>query len=148
MTTRRAWWRWTIAGAVILVAALGIAVALAVSGGAASADRGRGVAFAAATCGGASLAGWAFGRWSVALAAGAATNRRPLAVAVGLCGIVARLAPLLAALAWLQSGLSKQRPETSSLLLGFYLPLLATDILLTIMGDRNNRDVRTSHEAN
>jgi len=57
-----------------------------------------------------------------------------VAVATSLAGTTLRIMPPLAALAWLSSRTGGQPdPAAAPLLLGFYLALLAADILLHIM---------------
>ena len=112
------------------VAAL-LATAAVVGGGALAFGGGRpewpqAVAYAATICLPGAVIGWIVARLP---GLGPAT-----AVAASLAATVLRIIPALAALAWLSTGRSEPvRTETASLLVVFYLALLATDILLHIM---------------
>jgi hypothetical protein len=117
--------RTTLVGAVVLLGILLAAVLVALAVGDGTPSFHRAVAFTAAVCGGAALAGWIVSRWPC---------RSPAtAVAAGLAAILVRLAAPLAALAWLQSGGETLRAAGADrLLVSFYLALLATDIVLNI----------------
>ena len=118
--------RAAVIGTIVLLAVLAAAVviALAVSDGTPSSR--RAVAFTAAVCGGGAVAGWLISRWPC---------RNPATtVAVGLTAVVFRLATPLVALAWLQTGgQALQSHGADRFLVGFYLALLATDIILNIL---------------
>ncbi len=118
----------TAAGVAVLlgVLAAGVAVAVAVLG--ADAAQLRAIAFAAGMAGLAAVAGWCMGRWGRGRAAG-------LAVAGGLAATLVRLLPVLVALGWIlthREGVGAGRADM--LLVVFYLVLLATDVLLNMMG--------------
>jgi hypothetical protein len=83
------------------------------------------------------------------LAANPSTGRHGLAVAAGLGGIALRLAPPLVMLAWLRGGGGAIAPAgIDRILLGLYLLLLATDIVLTIMGRPGSVAGRGGSRAN
>jgi hypothetical protein len=117
--------RTTRRGAVVLLGVLTAVVTVALAAGDGSPSFHRAVAFTAAVCGGAALAGWFVSRWPC---------RSPAtAVAASLAAVLVRLAAPLAALAWLQSGGEALRAAGADrLLVSFYLALLATDIVLNI----------------
>jgi hypothetical protein len=117
--------RTTRVGAGVLLGALLAVVLVALAAGDGSPSFHRAVAFTAAVCGGAALAGWIVSRWPC---------RSPAtAVAAGLAAILVRVTAPLAALAWLQSGGETLRAAGADrLLVSFYLALLATDIVLNI----------------
>ncbi len=126
----------TLAGAAALVAVLGatLAVALAASGGD-DATRRQAIYLAAAVAGGGALSGWFVSCWTRGRAAGVAT-------AGGLSATLLRLGPMLAALAWISSQEGGLRSAgAAEFLVAFYLPLLATDIVLTLLvGPRGRRN--------
>ena len=108
----------------VLAGAAGGAVALLGTGPAQL----RAVAMAAVVAGVAALAGWFVARWGRGKSAG-------LAVAGGLGATLVRLFPVLIALGWLVSreeGMGPGRPDL--LLVIFYLLMLATDVLLNMIG--------------
>jgi hypothetical protein len=117
--------RTTRIGAVVLLGVLTAMVLVALAAGDGSPSFHRAVAFTAAVCGGAALAGWIVSRWPC---------RSPAtAVAAGLAAILVRVTAPLAALAWLQSGGETLRAAGADrLLVSFYLALLATDVVLNI----------------
>ncbi len=120
---------WTSIGAVTLVAVAAIAAAVALSAGELRPGRGAAIGLAAGVCLFGSLSGWIAGRW--------APRNAALAVAAGLAAVCLRVFPPLAALAWIQAAGEKWRESgAAGWLLIFYLALLATDILLHIMGAR------------
>jgi hypothetical protein len=83
------------------------------------------VAVAAVASGTAAFGGWCASRWG--------RGRAPAqAVSAGLATTVARLAPTLAALAWVTNRPDLRRSGAGGLLVIFYLALLATDLLLHI----------------
>jgi hypothetical protein len=124
---------WTLAGAVILLAVLAVAVAGALATGDATPGRRRAVCFAAGICLVTSLGAWLVGR---------ATPADPArAVGLGMAAVGLRIFPLLVALGWLQvAGGSLRADGAGEWLLVFYLALLATDILLHMMGIRGRRN--------
>lgn len=121
---------WTLAGAATLVAVLAVATGVALAAEDWHPDRLRAIGFAAATCLVGGLGGWLAGR------SGGPEPAR--AVAAGLAAVAVRIFPPLAALAWLQSaaGARLREQHAGGWLLVFYLALLATDILLHIIGSR------------
>jgi hypothetical protein len=116
----------TVFGLIVLPAVLATAVVIALAAGDGTPSSRRAVAFAAAVCGGGAVAGWLISRWPC---------RTPATkVAAGLGAMVFRLAAPLVALAWLQTGgRALHASGADHLLVGFYLALLATDILLNIL---------------
>lgn len=118
-------WRSTLEGGVVLLALLVATTVAALALGDGTQPYRRAVAFAATACGGGSLAGWMVSRWPY---------RNPaLTVAGGLAGVVLRIAPPLAALAWMQgAGVGLRDAGGERLLLGMYASLLAADILLNV----------------
>lgn len=88
------------------------------------------VGFAAAVCLPGSLLAWAVARMPSADPA--------RAVAASLAAILLRLVPPLVGLAWLSTGpRTTSTAERGGLLVVFYLALLATDIVLHMMGIRS-----------
>ena len=85
----------------------------------------RAVMVAAVASGTGAFGGWCASRWG--------RGRVPAqAVAAGLAATFARLAPTLAALAWVTSRPDLRRSGAGGLLVIFYLALLATDLLLHV----------------
>jgi len=96
---------------------------------------GEAIAFAAAICLAGGVGGWVVARWP--------TRNPALGVSKGLAAVTLRIFLPLAALGWLQAGGGGLREAgADQFLLIFYLALLATDILLHIMGDRELRGIR------
>lgn len=127
MTQRTAIMGTTAAGSVVLLAVLGIAVATALGWADGDPRRTQATMLAAATSGCGALSGWLLARW--------ARGQQPAtAVATGLGATLLRLAPPLAALAWLSTpGNPLREVGAAGLLLVFYLALLAADVALNIM---------------
>ena len=124
--------RWTVVGAAVLTAVLAGAAGLSLVSGDARPLRTEAVAFAAAVCFCGAIGGWLVARWPTAKPASG--------VAKGLGAVALRIFLPLAALGWLQSGGRElQEAGADRLLLIFYLALLATDILLHIIGGRRSR---------
>jgi hypothetical protein len=129
MTTARGHRRWTLTGAAILVAVLAACVALGLASGDGRPGRTLAIGFAASVSLVGSLGGWLAGRASPADPA--------RGVALGLAAVGLRIFPALAGLAWLRSAGARLREAgAAEWLLVFYLALLATDILLHIIGSR------------
>lgn len=118
--------RTMVLGSGILLVVLGVAVLLTLATGDGTPSFRRAVAFAAVVCGSGAIAGWLVSHWPC---------RDPvLAVAVSLMAVLFRLATPLVALAWLQTGGQTWRAAGADrLVAGFYLVLLATDIVLNIL---------------
>jgi hypothetical protein len=118
--------RTTWLGTVVLLTVLALATATALFLGPDRPQWAAAVGFAAIVTGAANLGGWLVGRRQSASPGGG--------VAAALGGTTLRLLLPLAALGWLTSGapLLKQAGGRG-LLVGFYLLLLATTIILTIM---------------
>jgi len=126
---------WTLFGTVVLVAVLAAAAGLAMTGGADHPRKGEAVGFAAAVCLVGACGGWIIARWP--------TTNPAMGVAKGLGAVTLRIFLPLVALGWLQSaGGGLREAGAAKFLLSFYLPLLAADILLHIMGDRELRGIR------
>lgn len=118
--------RAAVIGTVVILAVLVTAVAIALAAGDGTPSSRRAVAFTAAVCGGGAVAGWLISRWPC---------RNPATmVTAGLTAVFFRIATPLVALAWLQTGGQALRAAGADrLLVGFYLALLATDIVLNIL---------------
>ena len=118
--------RVTIVGAAVLAAALAAAAATALAVGSGDPRWPSAVAFATAITAFGGLGGW--------LAARTPATNPAMAVAAGLGATALRLLPPLAGLAWLtERGADLREAGAGGLLVGFYLVLLATAILLHIM---------------
>lgn len=129
-TRRRSW---TLTGAAILMAVLAGAAGVALAVGDGGPGRRRAIGFAAVICLVTSLGGWLAGR--------AAPADPARAVALGMGAVGLRIFPLLVALGWLQVAGGGLRTEgAAEWMLVFYLILLATDILLHIIGARSRRN--------
>lgn len=149
MTAGRHGKAWTLGGAAVLAAvcAVGLAVALVLGP---SDPEYRGLAgVVAAACLGGGLGAWLLARLGDRLAADPSSGRSGLAVAAGLGGITLRIVPPLVILAWLRGGGAARPPQgIDHLLLGLYLSLLATDIVLTIIGRSGSASGRGDSGAN
>lgn len=129
--------RTTVRGAAILTGVLGAAVAAALALGAGRPLWPQAVAFAALVAGAGGIGGWVVARRATADPA------RRSGWALG--ATVLRLAPGLAALAWLGArGGPLREAGAGGLLVGFYLALLATAILLHMMWDRDAATPRSA----
>lgn len=132
---------WTLFGTVVLAAVLAAAAGLAMTGGADHPRKGEAVGFAAAICLVGACGGWIIARWPTANPA--------LGVTKGLGAITLRLFLPLVALGWLQSaGGGLREAGATEFLLCFYLPLLAADILLHIMGSQNRPGIGGKKRVN
>ena len=140
---------WTLGGAAALVAvwAAGVTTALVLAPPD-PADRAAALAVAGGCLSGA-VGGWLLARLGDRLAVSPSSGRHGLAVAAGLGGIALRLTPPLVMLAWLRGG-GPGGPQAGveRMLLGLYLALLATDILLTIIGRSGSAAGRGKSGAN
>ena len=123
----------TLAGVAVLATTLAVAVGIAWASVGGDQDQQQAILFAATIAGFASVSGWIVGRWS--------RGRGPAtAMAGGLGSTFVRLAPMLAALGWVtvqESGL--RDAGAAGWLVAFYLPLLATDILLMVLAAPRGR---------
>lgn len=108
------------------LAALAAVLAAAIGGTLAAGVAADAVGAMAAICGLAAAAGWIAPRWPSRSPAGA--------VSMGLAGIVLRLLPPLATLAWLSTdaGARLRAAAAGELLVFFYLTMLGSDIALTM----------------
>jgi hypothetical protein len=132
---------WTWLGAAILVGALAVAAAAAWWLQGAQPGGPQAIGFAAAVCLAGSLGGWLLAR---------RPQRTPAAAVAGGLGAVAmRIMLPLATLAWLQVN---DGPMTgagaATLLLVFYLVMLATDIALHVAAGRMPRVDRGGERPN
>jgi hypothetical protein len=128
-------------GVAVLAGVLAAGAALAIAGGGEKPGWGGAVAFAAGVSLIGSVGGWLLARWPTANPASG--------VAKALGAMTLRMFLPLAALAWLQTeGRELRAAGADRLLLIFYLALLATDILLHIMGGRNPRGIGGKNAVN
>lgn len=119
--------RWTAIGTAVLTAVLAVAAGIAVVTADAAPLAGEAVAFAAIVCLFGGVGGWVVARWP--------TGNPALGVAKGMGAVSLRMFLPLASLGWLQAGGSGLREAGADrFVLVFYLLLLATDILLHMMG--------------
>jgi len=132
---------WTLFGTVVLAAVLAAAAVLAMTGGADRPRKGEAVGFAAAVCLVGACGGWIIARWPTANPA--------LGVAKGLGAVTLRIFLPLVALGWLQSaGGGLREAGAAEFLLLFYLPLLAADIFLHIIGSQNRPGISGKKRVN
>ena len=137
MTTPGNTARSTVVGVVLLAAAFTVAVAVALRWAGDDPLRRQSVMLAASTTACGSLVGWL-------VAQGGRDRGAGTAVAAGLGATLLRIAPPLAALAWLGGpGRPLRDAGAGSVLVAFYLLLLAVDIVLHIMVPRD-RSLRTT----
>jgi len=123
---------WTLFGAGALAAVLATAAGLTMAGGADHPRKGEAVGFAAAVCLVGACGGWLIARWPI--------SNPALGVAQGLGATALRIFLPLIALGWLLTDGSRlEEAGAAQFLLNFYLLLLATDILLHIIGSRIHR---------
>ena len=121
---------WTWIGAAALVAVVAIIATVALTTGDRRPGRVQAITLAAGICLTGSLGGWLVGRL------GPTDPARN--VATQLAAVCLRFFPALAALGWLQSAGGRLRESgAAEWLLVFYLSLLATDILLHMIGARS-----------
>jgi hypothetical protein len=125
---------WTLGGATVLAAVWAVGLTTALVQGPSDPEYHAAAVVVAAACLGGALGAWLLARLGDHLAAHPSSGRSGLAVAAGLGGITLRIVPPLVILAWLRGGGAVRPPHgVDRLLLGLYLSLLATDIVLTIM---------------
>ncbi|MEY3205417.1 MAG: hypothetical protein RLZZ21_1748 [Planctomycetota bacterium] len=140
---------WTLGGAAVLVAVWASGLAIAAACGAVELPWKGTVSVVAAVCLAGAVGGWLLARLGDRLAANPSAGRHGLAVAVGLGGVAVRLLLPLAMLAWLRSTAGGAAPAGADrVLLGLYLSLLATDIVLTIIGRAGSAPGRGHSGAN
>lgn len=126
---------WTLFGTAVLAAVLASAAGLAIVTGGETPRTSEAVAFAATICLAGGVGGWIVARWP--------TTNPASGVAKGLGAVALRIFLPLVAMGWLQAGGGPLREAGADrFVLIFYLALLATDILLHIMGDRELRRIR------
>ncbi len=123
----------TLTGVAALATTLAVAVGIAWASCGGDRDQEKAILFAATITGFASVSGWIVGRWS--------RGRGPAtAMAGGLGSMFVRLAPMLAALGWVTVQATRLRDAgAAGWLVAFYLPLLAADILLTLVAAPRGR---------
>lgn len=140
---------WTLGGAAVLVAVSAGGLVTALVLGPSVPPFRAAVVVATGICLGGAVAAWLLARLGDRLAANPTAGRHGLAVAAGLGGIALRLAPPLVMLAWLRGGGAARAPDgLDRVLLGLYLSLLATDIVLTIVGRPRSAAGRGAKGAN
>lgn len=140
---------WTLGGAAVLVAVSAAWLATALVRGPSDPSYRAAAIAVAGLCLGGALGAWLLARLGDRLAANPSAGRYGLAVAAGLGGIALRLTPPLAMLAWLRGGGAASAPAgIDRILLGLYLSLLATDIVLTIIGRLGSAAGRGGNRAN
>jgi hypothetical protein len=140
---------WMLGGGAVLVVVGAAGLAMALMLGPPDSTYRVMAAVAAGVCLGGSLGAWLLARLGDQLAATPLAGRHGLALALGLGAIALRLAPALVLLAWLQgSGAADVPGGVGRVLLGLYLSLLATDIVLTIMGRPGSAAGRGASRAN
>jgi hypothetical protein len=126
---------WTLFGTAVLAAVLAAAAGLAIVAGGETPRTSEAVAFAATICLAGGVGGWIVARWP--------TTNPASGVAKSLGAVTLRIFLPLVAMGWLQAGGGWLREAGADrFVLIFYLALLATDILLHIMGDRELRRIR------
>jgi hypothetical protein len=126
--------RTTWAGVAVLLGTLAAAVGVSLALGGDDPTHRRAVSLAALTTGCGALTGWLVARWGRG-------REAATAVATGLGSTLMRIAPALAALAWLSLPDNPLRESRApALLVSFYLVLLAADVGLNMMvGERGPR---------
>ena len=126
---------WTLFGTAVLAAVLAAAAGLAIVAGGETPRTTEAVTFAATICLAGGVGGWIVARWP--------TTNPASGVAKSLGAVTLRIFLPLVAMGWLQAGGGWLREAGADrFVLIFYLALLATDILLHIMGDRELRRIR------
>jgi len=126
---------WTLFGTAVLAAVLASAAGLAIVAGGETPRTSEAVAFAATICLAGGVGGWIIARWP--------TSKPVSGVAKGLGAVTLRIFLPLVAMGWLQAGGGWLREAGADrFVLIFYLAMLATDILLHIMGHCEARRIR------
>ena len=126
---------WTLFGTAVLAAVLAGAAGLSIVAGGETPRTSEAVAFAATICLAGGVGGWIVARWP--------TTNPASGVAKSLGAVTLRIFLPLVAMGWLQAGGGWLREAGADrFVLIFYLALLATDILLHIIGDRELRRIR------
>ncbi len=132
---------WTIVGAAVLAAVLAGAAGLVMATGGDAPRRREAVACAAAICLVGSLGGWLIARWP--------STTPSMGVTKGLAAVALRIFLPLAGLGWLQAGGRDLREAGADrFLLVFYLALLATDVLLHMIGGPYRRGIGGKNTLN
>lgn len=125
----------TLVGTAVLVAVVAAATGIAIAAGNGTPRQTEAVVFAAAVCLVGGVGGWIVARWP--------TGKPALGVAKGLGAVTLRIFLPLAALGWLQgAGSGLREAGGDRFVLVFYLAILATDILLHIIGGSRLRGNR------
>jgi hypothetical protein len=124
---------WTVTGVAVLLAVLGGVTILALGFGRDRPGWTTAVRFAATVVGVSSIGGWLLGRLPTRTAAGG--------VAVALAGTAARIMLPLATLGWLAAkNPSREEGFGAGVLVVFFLVLLATTLLLTMIEQWSSRE--------
>lgn len=132
---------WTLVGIASLVTALAVALTVSLATSDGRPGRAKTIVLAAGICLAGSLGGW--------LAERASPADPARAVGFGLAAVGMRLFPALMALAWLQAtGGGARHGDAPRWLVLFYLTLLATDVILHIVGPRKSGSQRDARTAN
>lgn len=129
-----------IKGLVIPTAVVLVAASVALATGPASPERTRAIGFAATIC----FAG-AFGAWLVTLFPVSSAASR---VAAPLAAVSLRIFPALVALGWLQTrGAGLRAAGADRMLVGFYLAMLAAEVIRAIIEGRRGARSRGNDEV-
>lgn len=121
--------RMRFSGIVLPTSVIAVAAIIALTAGPASPERTRAVGFAAGVC----LVG-ALAAWLVTLRPATSAAGR---TAASLAALSLRLFPALAALGWLQAaGGGLRTADADRYLVGFYLAMLAAEVIRAIMEGR------------
>lgn len=127
-------------GLLIPVAVIVAAATIAFGIGPNSPERNRAIGFAAGVCAAGAFAAW----FATLLPATSAAGR----VAAPLAAVSLRLFPALVALGWLQSrGAGLRAAGADRFLVGFYLAMLAAEVIRAIMEGRRGARSRGNDEV-